>query len=46
MRCDYQDYKIAYKIAEKISPEKLPNIGRKLGLQLEIEGQYSNALKI
>jgi len=46
MRCDYQDYKIAYKIAEKISPEKLANIGRKLGLQLEIEGQYSNALKI
>jgi len=33
MRCDLQDFKIAHKIAEKIAPQKIPNIGRKLGLQ-------------
>lgn len=46
MRCDLQDYKIAYKIAEKISPQSIPNIGRKLGLQLEIESHQNEALKI
>lgn len=46
MRCDLQDFKIAYKIAEKIAPQKIPNIGRKLGLQYEIEGHYNEALKI
>jgi len=46
MRCDLQDFKIAHKIAEKIAPQKIPNIGRKLGLQYEIEGHYNDALKI
>ncbi|CAG9314821.1 unnamed protein product [Blepharisma stoltei] len=46
MRCDLQDWIIALQLARSVAPEEEPIISKQLALQLEAQGNYSEALRL
>lgn len=46
MRCDLQDWLIALQLARSIAPDQEPIISKQLALQLETQGNFTEALRL
>lgn len=45
MRCDIQDWFVASSLTKNIAPEQQPFIDKRLAIQTESQGNYTEALK-